>query len=49
MTDELKAGDLYIEAPPEMVARMTARPAPGIRRDVDKDPAKMTEEEKAVF
>ena len=46
MTDELKAGDLYIEAPPEMVARMTARPAPGIRRDVDKDPAKMTEEEK---
>lgn len=49
VTDELKAGDLYIEAPPEMVARMTARPAPGIRRDVDKDPAKMTEEEKAVF
>ena len=49
VTDDLKPGDLYIEAPPEMVARMTAKPAPGIRRDVDKDPALMTAEERAVF
>ena len=47
--DDMQPGDFYIEAPPEMVARMTAKPGPGIRRDVDKDPAFMTEEERAVF
>lgn len=28
---------------------MHAKPAPGIRRDVDKDPSKMTVEEREVF
>jgi len=32
-----------------MIARMTAKPAPGIRREVDKDPNLMNEEERAVF
>ena len=32
-----------------MVARMHAKPLPGIRRDIDKDPSKMTTEERAVF
>jgi hypothetical protein len=49
VTDDLKAGDMYIEAPPEMIARMYAAPAPGIRRDIDKDPSKMTAEERDVF
>jgi hypothetical protein len=40
---------MYIEAPPEMVAQMYAKPKPGIQRDVDKDISKMTPEEREVF
>lgn len=50
VTDELRPSDMYIEASAEMVARMTARPTKaGVRRDVDKDPALMNAEERAVF
>jgi hypothetical protein len=49
VTDDARPSDLFIEAPPEMIAQMNAKPAPGIRRDVDKDPTKMTDEERAVF
>lgn len=49
VTDDLRAGDMYIEAPPEMIAQMHALPKPGIRRDIDKDPSKMTAEEREVF
>ena len=49
VTDDSRPGDMFIEAPPEMVAKMHARPAAGIRRDIDKDPSKMTKEEREVF
>ena len=48
VTDEMRPGDLYIEAPKEMQEKMF-KPAPGIRRDVDKDPALMTADEREVF
>lgn len=38
VTDEMKPGDMFIEAPAEMVERMMAKPW-GIRRDIDKDPS----------
>jgi hypothetical protein len=48
--DDLASGEgMYIEAPPEMVAQMYAKPKTGIQRDVDKDPSKMTKEELEVF
>ena len=50
VTDDLRPSDMYIEASAEMVARMTAKPTKaGVRRDVDKDPALMSAEERAVF
>ena len=49
-TEDMAPGEaMYIEAPPEMVAQMYARPKAGIQRDIDKDISKMTQEEREVF
>ena len=49
VTDDIKPSDMYIEDPPEMIGKRHAVPEPGIRRDIDKDPSKMTPEEREVF
>ena len=38
----MKPGDIFIEAPPEMVEKMKVRP--GINKDYDKDVSNMNDE-----